>query len=59
MEQIITEPIHHTENSDTSTDLFLVSKKNRVLLSCFGDKFLDQNIGYHSPIYRLASVSND
>ena len=32
-------------------DLFLVSSKNRVLLSGVGEPFLDQNIRYHCPIY--------
>ena len=51
MDQIITEPTHHTENSDSIIDLFLVSNKNRVLLSGVGEPFLDQNIRYHSTIY--------
>ena len=51
LEQIITEPTHYTENSDSIIDLFLVSNKNRVLLSGVGEPFLDQNIRYHCPIY--------
>ena len=51
MDQIITEPTYHTENSDSIIDLFLVSNKNRVFLSGVGEPFLDQNIRYHSPIY--------
>ena len=48
LEQIITQPNHHTENS--ITDLFLMSNNNRVLLSGVGEPFLDQNIRYHCPI---------
>ena len=36
-------------------DLFLVSNKNRVLLSGVGEPFLDQNIRYHCPIYCVYS----
>ena len=50
LEQIITEPTHHTENSDSVIDLFLVSNKNRVLLSGISESFLDQNIRYHCPV---------
>ena len=39
LEQIITEPTHHTENYDSIIDLFLVSNKNRVLLSGVGEPF--------------------
>ena len=51
LEQIITEPTNYTENSMSIIDLFLVSNKNRVLLSGVGEPFLDQNIRYHCPIY--------
>ena len=51
MDQIITKPTHHTENSDSIIDLFLVSNKNRVFLSGVGEPFFDQNIRYHSPTY--------
>ena len=50
-DQIITEPTHHTENSDSFSDLFLVSNKNRALLSSVGEPFLDQNKLYQSPIH--------
>ena len=51
LEQIITEPTNYTESSTSIIDLFLVSNKNRVLLSGVGEPFLDQNIRYHCPIY--------
>ena len=51
LEQIITEPTNYTENPMSIIDLFLVSNKNRVLLSGVGEPFLDQNIRYHCPIY--------
>ena len=51
LEQIISEPTNYTENSMYIIDLFLVSNKNRVLLSGVGEPFLDQNIRYHCPIY--------
>ena len=51
LEQIITQPTRHTENCDSIIDLFLVSNKNRVLLSGVGEQFLDQNIRYHCPGY--------
>ena len=53
LEQIITDPTHHTENSYSIIDLFLVSNKNRVLLSGFGEPFLDQNMISLSCILRL------
>ena len=39
LEQIITEITHHTENSDSIIEIFLVSNKNRVLLSGVGEPF--------------------
>ncbi|MCG8047764.1 MAG: hypothetical protein N0E48_19410, partial [Candidatus Thiodiazotropha endolucinida] len=51
MDQIITETTHYTENSESIIDLFMVSNKNRVVLSGVGEPFLDQNIRYHCPIY--------
>ena len=51
LQQLITVPTHHTENSESIIDLFLVSNKNRVVLSGVGEPFLDQNIRYHCPIY--------
>ena len=51
LEQIISEPTNYTENSMSIIDLFLVSNKNRVLLSGVSEPFFDQNIRYHCPIY--------
>ena len=51
LQQLITVPTHHTENSESIIDLFLVSNKKRVVLSGVGEPFLDQNIRYHCPIY--------
>ena len=51
LEKIITEPTHHTGNSDSVIDLFLMANKNRVLLNGVGEPYLDQNIRYHCPVY--------
>ena len=51
LNQLITAPIHYTETSSSTIDLFLTSNKDNVLLSGVGEPFLDQNVRYHCPIY--------
>ena len=50
LNQLITDPTHFTETSNSIIDLFLTSNKNDVLLSGVGEPFLEQNIRYHCPI---------
>ena len=51
LEQHITEPTHHTENSFSTTDLVFTSNKKNILLRGVGDPFLEQNIRYHCPVF--------
>jgi hypothetical protein len=51
--QIITEPTHITENSQSLIDLFLVSNKESVIKAGAADPFLDQTVRYHCPIYSI------
>ena len=49
--QLIDEPTHFTETSDSIKDLLL--NISSVILSGVGDAFLDQNIRYYCPIYAI------
>lgn len=51
LQQIITEPTHFTETSNSLIDLVLVSNPESILLSGVGDPFLGQEIRYHCPIF--------
>ena len=46
-DQLIIEPTHFTENSSSIIDLIITSYKSSIMLSGFGDPFLDQNVPYH------------
>ena len=49
--QLINEPTHYTESSQSIIDLMLTRNASSLLLCGVGDAFLDQNIRYHCPIY--------
>ena len=51
--QLIDEPTHFTETSDSIIDLLLARNISSVILSGVGDAFLDQNVRYHCPIYAI------
>ena len=51
--QLIDEPTHFTEPSDSIIDLLLARNTSSVILSGVGDAFLDQNVRYHCPIYAI------
>ena len=46
-DQLIVEPTHFTESSSSIIDLIFTSYKSSIMLSGFGDPFLDQNVRYH------------
>ena len=51
LQQIVTEPTHFTETSNSLIDLVLVSNPESILSSGVGDPFLGQEIRYHCPIF--------
>ena len=51
--QLIDEPTHYTESSESIIDLLLTRNASSLLLCGVGDAFLDQNIRYHCPIYAI------
>lgn len=51
LEQLIDEPTHYTEHSNSLIDLILVSNKSNVIHSGVGDHFLEQELRYHVPIF--------
>ncbi|XP_045206258.1 uncharacterized protein LOC123558446 [Mercenaria mercenaria] len=53
LEQLIDQPTHFTEHSESLIDLIFVSNKNNVLYSGVGEHFLDQEQRYHTPVFGL------
>ncbi|XP_053378589.1 uncharacterized protein LOC128548180 [Mercenaria mercenaria] len=53
LEQLIDQPTHFTELSESLIDLIFVSNKNNVLYSGVGEHFLDQEQRYHTPVFGL------
>ena len=53
LHQLIEEPTHFTENSESLIDLIFVSNKNNILQSGVGEHFLEQEQRYHVPIFGL------
>ena len=51
--QLIDEPSHYTESSESIIDLLLTRNASSLLLCGVGDAFLYQNIRYHCPIYAI------
>ena len=51
--QLIDEPTHYTESSESIIDLLLTRNASSLLLCGVGDAFLDHNIRYHCPIYAI------
>lgn len=51
MTQLITDPTHFTENSETLLDLLIVNNIENIVFSGVGDNILPSNTGYHCPIY--------
>jgi len=51
LDQIINEPTHFTESSESLIDLIMVSNNERVILSGVGEPFLEQNVRYHCPVF--------
>ena len=49
--QLISEPTHYTESSQSIIDLFFVSSPNLVSICGVGEPFLGQNIRYHCPVF--------
>lgn len=49
--QLINEPTHFTEHSESITDLIFVSNKHNILKFGVGEHFLDQDQRYHVPVY--------
>ena len=50
--QLIDEPTHYIESSESIIDLMLTRNASSLLCGV-GDAFLDQNIRYHCPIYAI------
>ena len=54
LDQVISEPTHHTEKSSSLlTDLLFTNNQTNILYSGVGEAFLDQNIRHHCPIYAI------
>ena len=51
--QIITEPIHFTENSSTLIDLFLIRNEANILYIEVTDPFILDQVRYHCPVLLL------
>ena len=51
LSQLISDPTHITESSQSTIDLFFVSSPNLVSICGVGEPFLEQNIRYHCPVY--------
>ena len=51
LHQSINEPTHFTEQLSSRIDLILVSDKDHLVLSGVGDRFLNQEVRYHCPVY--------
>ena len=51
MTQIIRDPTHFTENSQTLLDLIIVNNVENIDFSGVCDNILPNNIRYHCPIY--------
>ena len=49
--QLINEPTHFTEHSNSLIDLFLVTSPESIVISGTGEPFLNQNMRFHCPIY--------
>ena len=57
LSQIISQPIHFTENSSSLIDLLLVNDNNHVITSGVGDPFLQQDLRYHCPVFGMFNFS--
>ena len=57
LSQLINEPTHFTETSETILDLFLVTSSVSVLNSGVGEPFLDQQVRFHCPVYCVLNFS--
>ena len=51
LSQMIQDPTHFTESSESLIDLYMVSSPDTVLECGVGEPFLDQAVRYHCPIY--------
>ena len=51
MTQIIRDPTHFTDNSQTLLDLIIVNNVENIDFSGVGDNILPSNTRYHCPIY--------
>ena len=51
LSQLISDPTHFTETSQSTIDLILTNNCNDILTSGVGEPFLDQNIRYHCPVF--------
>ena len=56
MSQIISDPTHYTESSQSLLDIMLLSNPENVILNGVGEPFLDQNTRYHCPIFCLLDI---
>ena len=53
MSQLINEPTHFTENSQSLLDLIMVSDPSIIQKAYVGDCFLNQYFRYHCPTYGI------
>ena len=51
LSQLISDPTHYTETSQSTIDLILTNNSDDILTSGVGEPFLDQNIRYHCPVF--------
>ena len=57
LSQLITDPTHFTESSQSVIDLIMSSNTDRIIASGVGEPFLDQNIRYHCPVFCILNFS--
>lgn len=57
LNQLINEPTHFTELSNSLLDLLMVSNTDNVIMSGVGEPFLEQNTRFHCPIFCVLNFS--
>ena len=55
--QLIDEPTHLTETSESIIDLLLARNISSLFLTGVGDAFLGQNVRYHCSIYAIFNLT--
>ena len=54
--QILNEPTHYTEHSNSLIDLIITNNPNIISASGVSDPFLSNEIRYHCPIYAMLNI---